>query len=422
LRVRDLLPESAAVEGGELSLGGVDATALAEEHGTPLVVYCEQTLRAQARAYRRAAPDAVVAYGTKAFPNAALLRLFAEEGLGADVSTLGELTLALSAGLAGEKLIVHGNNKSDEELRAAAEADAALVVLDALDEVARAAEAGVKRVLVRVTSGIEADTHEAIRTGHHGSKFGLPPAAALTAIAEARAAGLDVAGLHVHVGSQLLDATAAGMTVEWLAGFAASCRAASNWTPAVVDLGGGLGVRHVPDEDAPSVEEFVGDLLGRLERGFELHGLPRPQVILEPGRSLVGRAGVALYRVGVVKDASETAHIVAVDGGMSDNPRPMLYGARYTALLANRADEPPARAFTVTGKHCEEEVLVARAQLPEPHRGDVLAVPASGAYTLAMSSNYNAVPRPAAVLVGDGRSRVIRRRETLADVLGFEVS
>ena len=420
--MRDLLPESAAVEGGELSLGGVDATALADEHGTPLVVYCEQTLRAQARAYRRAAPDAVVAYGTKAFPNAALLRLFAEEGLGADVSTLGELTLALSAGLAGEKLIVHGNNKSDEELRAAAEADAALVVLDALDEVARAAEAGVKRVLVRVTSGIEADTHEAIRTGHHGSKFGLPPAAALTAIAEARAAGLDVAGLHVHVGSQLLDATAAGMTVEWLAGFAASCRAASNWTPAVVDLGGGLGVRHVPDEDAPSVEEFVGDLLVRLERGFELHGLPRPQVILEPGRSLVGRAGVALYRVGVVKDASETAHIVAVDGGMSDNPRPMLYGARYTALLANRADEPPARAFTVTGKHCEEEVLVARAQLPEPRRGDVLAVPASGAYTLAMSSNYNAVPRPAAVLVGDGRSRVIRRRETLADVLGFEVS
>ncbi len=418
--MRDLLPESAAVEGGELSLGGVSATALAEEHGTPLVVYCEQTLRSQARAYRRAAPAATIAYGTKAFPNVALLRLFAEEGLGADVSTLGELTLALTAGLSGEKLIVHGNNKSDEELRAAAEADAALVVLDALDEVARADEAGVRRVLVRVTSGIEADTHEAIRTGHHGSKFGLPPAAALTAIADARAAGLDVAGLHVHVGSQLLDATAAGMTVEWLAGFAAACRAELDWSPAVVDLGGGLGVRHVPDEDAPSVEEFVGDLLGRLERGFALQDLPRPQVILEPGRSLVGRAGVALYRVGVVKDASETAHIVAVDGGMSDNPRPMLYGARYTALLANRADEPPARAFTVTGRHCEEEVLVGRVELPEPRRGDLLAVPASGAYTLAMSSNYNAVPRPAALLVRDGQAQVIRRRETLADVLGFE--
>jgi diaminopimelate decarboxylase len=418
--VRELLPESAAVESGELTLGGIRASELADEHGTPLVVYCEQTLRAQAKAYRRAAGDALVAYGAKAFPNVALLRLFAEEGLGADVSTLGELTLALRAGLPGERLIVHGNNKSDEELQAAAEANAAFVVLDALDEPARAAEAGVRRVLVRVTSGIEADTHEAIRTGHHGSKFGLPPAAAIRALAAAREAGLEAAGLHVHVGSQLLDATAAGMTVDWLAGFSAACRAELDWTPAVVDLGGGLGVRHVPGEEAPSVEEFVGELLGRLERGFDLHGLPRPDVVLEPGRSLVGRAGVALYRVGVVKDASETAHIVAVDGGMSDNPRPMLYGARYTALLANRADEPPARAFTVTGRHCEEEVLVGRAELPEPRRGDLLAVPASGAYTLAMSSNYNAVPRPAAVLVGGGRAQVIRRRETLADVLGFE--
>jgi diaminopimelate decarboxylase len=418
--VRELLPESAAVESGELTLGGIRASELAEEHGTPLVVYCEQTLRAQAKAYRRAAGYALVAYGAKAFPNVALLRLFAEEGLGADVSTLGELTLALRAGLPGERLIVHGNNKSDEELQAAAEADAAFVVLDALDEPARAAEAGVRRVLVRVTSGIEADTHEAIRTGHHGSKFGLPPAAAIRALAAAREAGLEVRGLHVHVGSQLLDATAAGMTVDWLAGFSAACRSELGWTPAVVDLGGGLGVQHVPGEEAPSVEEFIGELLGRLTRGFELHGLPRPDVVLEPGRSLVGRAGVALYRVGVVKDASETAHIVAVDGGMSDNPRPMLYGARYTALLANRADEPPARAFTVTGRHCEEEVLVGRAELPEPRRGDLLAVPASGAYTLAMSSNYNAVPRPAAVLVGGGRAQVIRRRETLADVLGFE--
>jgi diaminopimelate decarboxylase len=168
------------------------------------------------------------------------------------------------------------------------------------------------------------------------------------------------------------------------------------------------------------VGEFVGELIGRLQRGFALHNLPRPQVVLEPGRSLVGRAGVALYRVGVVKDASETAHVVAVDGGMADNPRPMLYGARYTALLANRADEPPTKAFTVTGRHCEEELLVSRVELPEPRRGDLLAVPASGAYTLAMSSNYNVEPRPAAVLVADGRARVIRRRETLDDLLALE--
>jgi diaminopimelate decarboxylase len=419
--MRELLPDSASVEDGHLWLGGLRASELAAEHGTPLLAYCERTLREQARAYRRAAPNARIAYGTKAFPNLAVLRLFAEEGLGADVSTLGELTLALRAGLAGERLIVHGNNKHEEELRAAAEAGAGLVVLDALDEVGRAAEAGVTRVLVRVTSGIEADTHEAIRTGHHGSKFGLPPAAALRAIEDARDAGLEVAGLHIHVGSQLLDATAAGMTVDWLAGFAASCRAELDWTPAVVDLGGGLGVRHVPEEDAPSVAEFVGELLRRLERGFSLHGLTQPEAVLEPGRSLVGRAGVALYRVGVVKDASATARVVAVDGGMSDNPRPMLYRARYTAFLADRAHEPAARAFSVTGRHCEEEVLVGRVELPEPRRGDLLAVPASGAYTLAMSSNYNVVPRPAAVLVSDGRARVIRRRETLDDVLAFEV-
>jgi diaminopimelate decarboxylase len=417
----ELFPETAAVDDGELAIGGVGCGALADEHGTPLFVYCEATLRTQAHAYRGAAPDALVAYGTKAFPNLALLRLFAEEGLGADVSTLGELTLARRAGIPGERLIVHGNNKGDDELRAAADAGARLIVLDSLDEIARAAEAGASCVLVRVTSGIEADTHEAIRTGHHGSKFGLPPAAAREAIAQARAVGLDVAGLHVHVGSQLLDATAAGMTVEWLAGFAASCRAELGWTPAVVDLGGGLGVRHVADEEAPSVEEFVGELLGRLARGFKLHGLPEPEVVLEPGRSLVGRAGVALYRVGSVKAASETAHVVAVDGGMSDNPRPMLYGARYTAMLANRPAEPPARAYSVTGKHCEEEVLVGRVQLPEPQRGDLLAIPASGAYTLAMSSNYNVVPRPAAVLVANGRARVIRRRESLDDLLALEV-
>jgi diaminopimelate decarboxylase len=419
--VIDLFPESAAFADGGLAIGGVPATELADEFGTPLVAYCEQTLRAQARAYRRATPDALVVYGSKAFPNLALLRLFAEEGLGADVSTLGELELARRAGISGERLVVHGNNKSDEELRAAAEADAALVVLDAPDEVERAAAAGVRRVLVRVTAGIEADTHESIRTGHHGSKFGLPPEEALDALRRARAAGLDAAGLHVHIGSQLTDTQAARMTVEWLAAFAAACRSElGGWEPAVVDLGGGLGVRHVPDEEAPTVHEFVGELLRRLERGWELHGLRRPLVVLEPGRSLVGRAGVALYRVGGVKRASETTTYVAVDGGMSDNPRPQLYGARYTAVIADRPDATPDHAYTVSGKNCEEEVLVRRVALPEPRRGDVLAIPAAGAYTLAMSSNYNLLPRPAAVLVADGHVRLIRRRETLEDVLALD--
>ena len=419
----DVLPVTATIRDGELSIGGVQASALADEFGTPLVVYCEQTILEQARAYREAAPDALVLYSLKAFPNLALLRLLAAEGLGADVSTLGELTFALRAGIPGERIVVHGNNKSDEELRAAAEADAGLVVLDALDEVDRAASAGVARVLIRTTPGIDAETHDAIKTAHHGSKFGLPPEQTLEALERARAAGLDVAGLHTHIGSQLLELGAAKMTVDWLAGFAAECRERLGWTPDVVDLGGGLGIQYVDGESAPAVEHFVDALLERFAAAWRRHDLPLPRLVLEPGRSLVGRAGVSLYRVGTVKQASETTTYVAIDGGMSDNPRPQLYGARYSALLANRADDPPAQAYCVCGKHCESgDVLIDRVALPEPRRGDVLAVPATGAYTLGMGSNYNSVARPAAVLVGDGEARVIRRRETIDDLLAFETA
>jgi diaminopimelate decarboxylase len=419
--ILELLPDSAATEGGELVLGGVSATALADELGTPLVVYCEETLRARARAYREAAADAITLYGSKAFPNVALLALFAEEGLGADVSTLGELELGLRAGVPAGRIVVHGNNKSDEELRRAAEADVWLVVLDATDEVERAAAAGVRRVLVRVTPGIDPDTHDAIKTGHRGSKFGLPPDQALRVVAQAREAGLDVQGLHVHLGSQLLDVSPARFSVDWLAGFVAECRSELGWTPAVVDVGGGLGIRYVETDAAPSIHDFVGTIVERVSRAWALHALQEPQVVFEPGRSLVGEAGVMLYRVGVVKRSSDTTTFVAVDGGMSDNPRPQLYEARFSCLLANRADEPPSGVYTVCGKHCESgDVLVERAPLPEPVRGDLLAVPATGAYTLAMASNYNAVPRPAAALVGGGSARLIRRRETLEDLLGLE--
>ena len=415
-----LFPDTASTDGGELTLGGVTATALAERLGTPLLVLCRRTIVAQARAYREAAPDALVAYGSKAFPNGAVLRLLAAEGMGADVSTLGELALALRAGGPAARLVGHGNNKRDEELRAAAEADARLAVLDALDEVERAAAAGVRRVLVRVTSGVEADTHEAIRTAHHGSKFGLPGEQAVEAIGAARDAGLDVRGLHMHVGSQLLDTQAARLSVEWLAAFAASARARLGWTPAVVDVGGGLGVAQVPGDDPPPVALFVGELRRRLGDAWALHDLPAPQLVFEPGRSLVGRAGVTLYRVGVVKRASESVTFVAVDGGMSDNPRPQLYGATYTALLANRATEPPAGVYSVAGKHCEADTLIGRVALPEPRRGDLVAVPATGAYTLALGSNYNLLPLPAVVLVANGEARVIRRRQTIDDVLAWE--
>ena len=408
-----LFPETAAVEGGELSVGGVRASDLAAEFGTPLVVYCERTILDAARAYREAAPEALPLYSLKAFPNVALLRLLAAEGFGADVSTLGELEFARRAGIEGGRIVVHGNNKSDEELRAAAEADVRFVVLDALDEPQRAAAAGVRRALVRVTPGIEADTHEKIRTAHHGSKFGLPPADALAAAAAGREAGLEVSGVHLHIGSQLLDPRAGLETIDWLKDFAAR-----EWVPEVVDLGGGLGIRYVEGERPPAIREFVAALLARLADGWP--GEP-PRVILEPGRSLVGQAGLTLYSVGVVKQASEDVTYVAVDGGMSDNPRPQLYGARYSALLANRADEEAVRAFDVCGKHCESgDVLIEGIRLPEPRRGDLLAVPATGAYTLSMGSNYNAVPLPSAVLVADGHARVIRRRESLDDVLRHE--
>jgi diaminopimelate decarboxylase len=412
-----LFPDTAAVADGELTLGGVRASELARRFGTPVVVYDEETLRAQARAYRAAAPGALIAYGTKAFPSVALLRLFAEEGLGADVSTVGELEFALRAGVAGERLVIHGNNKEDELLRRSAEAGA-LIVLDSIDELERAKAAGGAHFLIRVTPGIEADTHEAVKTAHHGSKFGLPPEDAVEAIRRLP----ECEGLHVHVGSQLMHFGASLMTVDWIAQFAARLRAELDWTPRTIDLGGGLGVRHVLEEPTFTIAEFVAGLVGELQRSFQLQGLPSTALVLEPGRSLVSRAGVTLYTVGAVKRASAATTYVTVDGGMSDNPRPAMYNARYTAILANRADEESTEAYAVAGKHCESgDVLIERVELPGPRRGDLLAVPVTGAYTLAMSSTYNAVPRPAAVLVGNGEARMIRRRETVDDLLSLEV-
>jgi diaminopimelate decarboxylase len=405
--VLELLPATARIEDGELLLGGRRASELAVEHGTPLLVYCEQTIREQVQAYREAAPGALIAYGTKAFANVALLRLLAEEGAGADVSTLGELAFARAAGIPGERIVVHGNNKSHEELGAAAEVGA-LVVLDSPGEAETAAAAGVRRVLVRLTPGVEAVTHRSIQTAHAESKFGLAPEAAEREIERARELGLEVEGVHVHVGSQLGRPDESMLALERVLAFLERLR----WTPRVLDLGGGLGVRHNREEQLPTVAEFLGPLVERVPEGVSL--------ILEPGRSLVGRAGVTLYRIGSVKESGGVAY-AAIDGGMSDNPRPQLYGARYEALLANRADELPSGVYRIAGKHCESgDVLIEAAELPEPRPGDVLAVPATGAYTLALGSTYNGVPRPAVVLVADGSTRVIRRRESVDELLRYD--
>jgi len=416
----ELFPDSVRVEGGELALGGVRGSELAERFGTPLVAYCEDTLRSRARALREAVGEGGrVAFGTKAFPNVALLRLLASEGVGADVATSGELAFALAAGLTGDELLVHGNNKDTELLREAAVVDAT-VILDAPDEAGLAAAASVRRVLVRVTLGVDADTHEAIVTGHRGSKFGLPPEQALTATADALERGLDVLGLHVHVGSQLPDFTAQAETIERLASFAATAHKELGWPARVADLGGGFGIRHHPDDDVPDAALLAASAAATARTAFAAAGLPEPAVWLEPGRSLVGRAGVTLYRVGAVKRLPERTW-VAIDGGMSDNPRPQLYDARYTALSALRVDEEADEDVSVAGMHCESgDVLIDDVRLPAPRRGDLLAVPATGAYTLAMSSNYNGVPRPAAVLARDGEARLIRRRETVDDLLALE--
>jgi diaminopimelate decarboxylase len=410
-KVLEILPETARIEDGELTLGGLRASELANRHGTPLLVYCERTIRVQVRAYREAAPDALVVYGTKAFANVALLRLLAEEGVGADVSTLGELAFARAAGIAGDRIVFHGNNKSDEELRAAAEVGA-LVVLDSPEEAKRAADAEAWHVLIRLSPGIDAVTHRSIQTAHEGSKFGMSPDAATKTLHFARLLGLQVEGFHLHIGSQLVRSEESLLAVARLLELVDDLRRHWQWEPRVLDLGGGLGVRHNRDEQVPPVAEFVGPLAEVVPEGVQL--------ILEPGRSLLGRAGVTLYRIGAVKESGGVTY-AAIDGGMSDNPRPQLYGARYEALLANRAEEQPAGVYRIAGKHCESgDVLIEAADLPEPRPGDLLAVAATGAYTLALGSTYNGVPRPAVVLVAEGEARLIRARETEEELLRHE--
>jgi diaminopimelate decarboxylase len=401
--VLDLFPDTAEIRDGVLRVGGCSTVELAAEYGTPLVVYCEQTIRAAARSWRAGAPEATVVYGTKAFPNAPIMRLLREEGIGADVSTLGEMQYAKAAGIPPSAWVVHGNNKSDEELEFAAENDAWLVVMDEPGEVERCAAAGVRRVLLRITPGVEADTHEKIMTGHLGSKFGVPLEDAADVVERARAAGLELLGLHVHLGSQLQDDIAVKAALDGLAAFTSSL----SWEPAVIDAGGGLAIRYAPDDpEVPAAEDYARGVAAAVAARW-----PAARVIFEPGRSLVGRAAVTLYRVGVVKQSGATTW-VAVDGGMSDNPRPALYGARYTALVATRADAPPTGTYAVCGKHCESgDVLIEQVELAGPERGDTLAVPVTGAYALSMASNYNALPRPAAIVAGGGKATVVRPRE-----------
>ncbi|MFN8175415.1 MAG: diaminopimelate decarboxylase [Solirubrobacteraceae bacterium] len=410
-----LLPIGTEInERGHLELGGCDAVELARELGTPLYVLVEDDLRARARAYHAAFEaaghsDYELLFASKSLPVPAVFACFAEEGFGGDVSSGGELRLALAGGVAPARIAYHGNSKSDAEIHEAVAAGVSTIVIDAVDEVPRvatAARAAGRRqpVLVRVTPDVTPDTHASISTGQADSKFGvnLDEAPALLD-ALASDPDLELRGLHFHVGSALRS----------LGAFRAAIAAIAPLGDfPVYNLGGGLGVAYAEGERDGSIAEWVRTAVDAVRESMG----PGKRIILEPGRSLVAHAGVTLYRVESVKRNVRTW--VAVDGGMSDNPRPQLYGARYEALIADRAGEAGNVEATVAGKHCESgDVLIERALLPDPRVGDVLATPVTGAYGHAMASNNNAALRPAVAMVSGGDARVVVRRETYDDLL-----
>jgi diaminopimelate decarboxylase len=374
-------------EQGRLEVGGCDVVELAREFGTPAYVYAEDDMRARARAYleafRSRASRFEVIYASKAFPCTAAYRLFAEEGLSTDVASGGELHLALAGGYAGERIYFHGNNKTPAELDYALEAGVGHVVVDSFDEIERL-RGREARVMLRVTPGIKLDDVQ-------------------RAVESCAEAGLQLDGLHAHIGSQVFELEGFERLAEVLSGI-------GNWP--LLNLGGGLGIAYTRDEHPPAIEDYVDALLSRAPEDVT--------VLCEPGRSLVGNAGVTLYTVGTVKRIPGVRTYVAVDGGMSDNLRPMLYGARYEAEIADRfggGDE-----VTIAGMHCESgDILVRDAQLDDPRPGDVLVTPATGAYGHAMANNYNALLRPPVIFCKDGDARVVVRRETYDDLIRRDV-
>lgn len=428
---RTLLPDTAKLANGRLSIGGVDMRELADTYGTPLFVYDEAHLDGAAIRYVDAFANypggTHVAFACKSICITAVLERMADMGLGADAASAGELAIALRAGIDPAGIVLHGNNKSRAELAMAVDAGIGLVVLDSahefdlLEQIAH--DAGrAQPVLVRVTPGIEAETHNYIKTGHTGSKFGLDPDPAFDLLQRAQASdALDALGVHVHLGSQLLDLSAWRMVIDWLAIYAKQL-AAVGVTCSTIDLGGGLGIAYTEHDRPPSIEQLADEVIARTTAAWQLAGLPLPRLILEPGRSIVGSAAVTLYEVGTVKDAGSIRY-ANVDGGMSDNIRPMLYQAEYRCLLPERANASSTDEFWVAGKHCESgDILIEDAPLPAPAPGDLLAVLGTGAYTYAMASNYNALLRPAVVFVRDGAHRLAVRRETLSDLVARDVS
>ncbi|HIE68616.1 MAG TPA: diaminopimelate decarboxylase [Acidimicrobiia bacterium] len=415
-----LLPDTAAISAdGRLRIGGCDLVDLAGEYGTPLFVYDEAHLRARCREAVTAFGDGV-AYASKAFLCDAMARLAHEEGMHLDVATGGELFVALRAGVPADRLVMHGNNKSDAELAMALDEGVGRIVVDSFDELDRldaiaTATGSRPRVLLRITPGVEAHTHEFVATGQDDSKFGFTVSSGLATAAVERAIASDsveLVGLHAHIGSQVFEVGAFARAVEVLADFAAP------FGLAELSVGGGLGVPYVEGESAPSITEWASGIRAVCEAA----GVTA-SVSAEPGRAIVAAAAITLYTVGTIKDLPGIRTYVAVDGGMSDNPRPVLYGSGYETFLPRAAAAERARSVRVVGKHCESgDLLVREGWVPDDLVvGDVLATPVTGAYGHAMGSNYNHVLRPAVVFVADGDARTVVRRETFEDLVRREV-
>ena len=427
-----LLPDTAtATDEGHLALDGVDLVELAAEYETPLYVYDEATLRSRARAFRdglqAAYPgEALVCYAGKAYCAPWLLKVIDEEQLGLDVVSGGELYTARRSGFPAQRIVFHGNNKAEAELALALEAGVGRVVLDNFEEIERLSrlvseKRVAQKVLLRVAPGVEAHTHEHIKTGVLDTKFGLSiqTGSAAEAVRRIRGSpGLELVGLHAHIGSQIFELEPYRLTVQRIFEFAAENGVQLN----ELSPGGGFGVRYTPADETLTPAQATRAVAEAVCQAAAQIQARLPLVSIEPGRSIVGPAGVALYRVGSIKEIAGVRTYVAVDGGMADNIRPTAYGAPYTPVLANRVNEPTDATVAIAGRYCESgDVLVKDAALPKPRVGDVVAVPASGAYHLSMASNYNLVPRPAVVVIANGKPRLVRRRETYTDLLATEL-
>ena len=415
---------------GHLMLGGVDAVALAKEYHTPLYVMEEDVVRSAMRAYRRSMEEfyqghGLVCYASKAFCCKEMCRIAMAEGLGLDVVSGGELYTALSVGFPSEKIVFHGNNKSEAELSMALDQGVGRIVVDGLEELSLisrlAAEKGVTAgILLRIKPGVDAHTHDFIRTGQIDSKFGLAleTGEAMEAVKTALATpAVKLLGLHCHIGSQILDAEPFVHTARVMMQFIADIRSETGAEMEELNLGGGFGIQYTSKDDPLPYAKYMEEVSGEIRRCAAMHSLKVPFILMEPGRSIVGEAGTTLYTVGNSKHIPGIRDYLAVDGGMGDNPRYALYQSQYTFLLANRADAPTDTVVTIAGKCCESgDLLGEHVSLPKASQGDILAVLSTGAYNYSMASNYNRNPIPPVVMVKDGQSRVIVRGQTYEDI------